>query len=319
MWLYVLLSSVVLYLLYRWSRERQEVSNLTSKYVLITGCDTGFGNILARQLDKHGMRVLATCLTQEAAEQLKKVSSERLKTFQLDVTKTETIKAATEWVKQQVGDNGLWGLVNNAGIAIPTALTDWLTINDFHKVINVNLIGLIEVTLSMLGMVKKARGRVVNISSIMGRISFIGGGYTVSKYGVEAFSDNLRRDLRCFGVKVSIIEPGFFKTAIIDVQRVENSLRANWSRVPAETRESYGEAYIDTFWKYQKDLIQSTVSTDVSKVPNCIEHALIAVYPRTRYSPGWDAKFLWIPLSYLPTVISDFLLTYRTPKPAQSI
>lgn len=87
---------------------------------------------------------------------------------------------------------GLWALVNNAGIGLPSGPNEWLTKEDFVKVINVNLVGLIEVTLHMLPMVKKARGRVVNMSSSGGRVALIGGGYCVSKFGVEAFSDSIR-------------------------------------------------------------------------------------------------------------------------------
>ncbi|KFO69201.1 Retinol dehydrogenase 16, partial [Cuculus canorus] len=84
---------------------------------------------------------------------------------------------------------GLWGLVNNAGIAIPIAPNEWLTKDDFAKVLDVNLLGLIEVTLSLLPLLRRARGRVVNVASVAGRISFLGGGYCISKFGVEAFSD----------------------------------------------------------------------------------------------------------------------------------
>lgn len=87
---------------------------------------------------------------------------------------------------------GLWALVNNAGVGLPSGPNEWLTKEDFVKVINVNLVGLIEVTLNMLPMVKKARGRVVNMSSSGGRVAIIGGGYCVSKFGVEAFSDSIR-------------------------------------------------------------------------------------------------------------------------------
>ncbi|KFQ13241.1 Retinol dehydrogenase 16, partial [Leptosomus discolor] len=83
---------------------------------------------------------------------------------------------------------GLWGLVNNAGIALPTAPNEWLTKDDFVKVLDVNLIGLIEVTLSLLPLVRQARG----LASVMGRVSFFGRGYCVSEFGVEAFSDSLR-------------------------------------------------------------------------------------------------------------------------------
>jgi NAD(P)-dependent dehydrogenase (short-subunit alcohol dehydrogenase family) len=88
---------------------------------------------------------------------------------------------------------GLWGLVNNAGISVPSGPNEWMKKQDFASVLDVNLLGLIEVTLSMLPLVRKARGRVVNVSSILGRVSLGGsGGYCISKYGIEAFSDSLR-------------------------------------------------------------------------------------------------------------------------------
>ena len=87
---------------------------------------------------------------------------------------------------------GVWGLVNKADISMPTAPSEWLTEQNFMKILDVNLLGVIEVTLSLLPLVRKARGRVVNVSSVMGRVSLFGGGYCMSKYGVEAFSDSLR-------------------------------------------------------------------------------------------------------------------------------
>ena len=105
MWFY-LVTLVGLYHLLRWYRERQVVSHLQDKYVFITGCDSGFGNLLARQLDRRGMRVLAACLTEKGAEQLRNKTSDRLETVILDVTKTESIVAATQWVKERVGNRG---------------------------------------------------------------------------------------------------------------------------------------------------------------------------------------------------------------------
>nr|XP_028577272.1 retinol dehydrogenase 16-like [Podarcis muralis] len=191
MWLY-LAALLGLYFLHQWYQERQTVENLTEKYVLITGCSSGFGNHLARHLDARGLWVLATCTTQKGAEQLDKVTSEHLKTTVLDVTSKESVAAATEWVKDQVGNKGLWGLVNNAGIGVPSGPNEWLTKDDFAKVINVNLLGLIDVTLHMLPLVRRARGRVVNVCSVNGRLACFGGGYCPSKFGVEAFSDTLR-------------------------------------------------------------------------------------------------------------------------------
>ena len=105
MWLYLAVLLGLYYFL-RWYRERQVVSHLRDKFVFITGCDSGFGNQLARQLDLKGLRVLAACLTEQGAEQLRNQTSDRLQTVILDVTKTESVAAATEWVKERVGDRG---------------------------------------------------------------------------------------------------------------------------------------------------------------------------------------------------------------------
>ncbi|KAM9114864.1 retinol dehydrogenase 7-like [Pangshura tecta] len=317
MWLY-LAALLGLYFLRRWYRERQTVENLREKYVLITGCDSGFGNLLAKQLDARGLRVLAACLTQQGAEQLRKAASERLQTVILDVTRTDSIAAASAWVKERVGHKGLWGLVNNAGIAVPMAPNEWLTKDDFVRVLDVNLIGLIEVTLSVLPLVKRARGRVVNVASTMGRLAMVGGGYCLAKYGVEAFSDSLRRELLPFGVKVCIIEPGAFRTPILNTQLMQDMVKEVWGRVPAEIQESYGQRYFDTYYEQFLQLI-AMANPNLYLVTDCMEHALTSHHPRTRYSGGWDAKLYFLPVSYLPTWCQDFLLTFRQPKPAHGI
>ncbi|XP_045869935.1 short-chain dehydrogenase/reductase family 9C member 7 isoform X4 [Meles meles] len=229
--------------MYRWFKNCNLVRNLSDKYVFITGCDSGFGNLLARQLVDRGMRVLAACFTEEGAQKLRQDTSYRLQTILLDVTKTESIQAATQWVRDQVGEQGLWALVNNAGVGLPSGPNEWLLKEDFVKVINVNLVGLIEVTLHMLPLVKKARGRIVNMSSSGGRVAVIGGGYCVSKFGVEAFSDSIRRELHYFGVKVSIIEPGNYRTSILGKEGLVSRMQRLWERLPQETRDSYGEEY----------------------------------------------------------------------------
>ena len=105
MWLFMAVLMGLYYLLH-WYQEKQMVSHLRDKFVFITGCDSGFGNQLARQLDLRGLRVLAACLTEQGAEQLRKQTSDRLQTVILDITKTESVAVATEWVKERVGDRG---------------------------------------------------------------------------------------------------------------------------------------------------------------------------------------------------------------------
>ncbi|KAJ1160109.1 hypothetical protein NDU88_000611 [Pleurodeles waltl] len=306
MWLY-LAGLLGLYWFFRWYREQQVVPNLMDKYVLITGCDTGFGNQLARQLDKRGMRVLAACLTRKGAEQLQEATSQRLRTILLDVTNSKSVTAMAQWVKEQVGDRGLWGLVNNAGISIPTAPNEWLNKADFQRMLDVNLLGLIDVTLNLTSLVRKARGRIVNVSSVMGRLSILGGGYCISKYGVEAFSDSLRRELSPFGVKVTMIEPGFFKTQVTDSRAVRECVNRAWEKASSEVKQSYGQQYFDQLCK-TSDGILLRCNPNLSLVTDCMEHGLTAVHPRTRYSAGWDAKLLFLPLSYLPTSVADPLM-----------
>uniref|UniRef100_A0A8C6HJ33 RDH16 family member 2 n=1 Tax=Mus spicilegus TaxID=10103 RepID=A0A8C6HJ33_MUSSI len=317
MWLY-LVALVGLWTLLRFLRERQVVSHLQDKYVFITGCDSGFGNLLARQLDRRGMRVLAACLTEKGAEELRNKTSDRLETVILDVTKTESIVAATQWVKERVGNRGLWGLVNNAGISTPSGPNEWMKKQDFASVLDVNLLGMIEVTLSMLPLVRKARGRVVNVSSVMGRVSFFGGGYCISKYGVEAFSDSLRRELSYFGVKVAIIEPGFFLTGVTSSARLCSNIQMLWDQTSSEIREIYGEKYLASYLKSLNEL-DKRCNKDLSVVTDCMEHALTACHPRTRYSAGWDAKLFFIPLSYLPTFLVDAVFYWTSMKPEKAL
>uniref|UniRef100_A0A672YG19 Retinol dehydrogenase 1 n=1 Tax=Sphaeramia orbicularis TaxID=375764 RepID=A0A672YG19_9TELE len=291
-------------------RDSLKVSSFPHRHVLITGCDSGFGNLLARQLDGRGFRVIAACLTEEGASALSSLASPRLKTLQLDVTDSASIRRAVEAVRAEVGERGLWGLVNNAGRSIPIGPTEWMQLEDFRKVLDVNLIGVIEVTLAFLPLLKKARGRVVNVASILGRLALTGGGYCLSKYGVEAFSDSLRREMQHFGINVSIIEPGFFKTAVTRPDLIEADLRRLWTRLPQDELN-----VLHARLKPLSFCLTLLFLPDISKVTWCMSHALTARFPRTRYGAGWDAKFLWIPLSYLPSFVSDFITNLLLPAP----
>ncbi|NXF93452.1 RDH16 dehydrogenase, partial [Eubucco bourcierii] len=315
MWLWLLAALAALYLLRRWHRERQTVPRLSDKFVLITGCDSGFGNLLARQLDARGRPVLAACLSEAGAERLRAAPSSRLQTVLLDVTSSQSIAAAAAWVRERVGSQGLWGLVNNAGVGVPSAPNEWLTREDFAKVLDVNLLGLIEVTLSLLPLLRQAQGRVVNVASVMGRVSFFGGGYCISKYGVEAFSDSLRLEMRRFGVRVSIIEPGYFRTAITSSESLERHFRRLWERLPQETKTLYGDSYLEDVLVSMRRM-QKKCSSELSVVTDCMEHALTSCHPRARYLVGWDAKLIYIPLSYLPSAFTDLFFSWLYPKPA---
>ncbi|XP_061579535.1 dehydrogenase/reductase SDR family member 9 [Cololabis saira] len=309
-----LLVLVAVWFVYRWFKETKRVSNKQDKYVYITGCDSGFGNNLAKHLDKLGFCVIAGCYTEKGEVELKKISSERLTTFSLDVTKSESVSKVAASIKALVKEKGLWAVVNNAGVATPSGPTDWLTIEDYKSMLAVNLNGVIDVTLSVLPLIKKAKGRVVNVASVFGRISPFGGPYCVSKYAVESFNDSLRINMAPFGVKVMCIEPGFFKTSVTDTDILKKNLRMLWDRLPQDVKDDYGPDYMQISLKELDNRFQQLTDSDLMKVVSCMEHAVAAVHPRYRYSPGWDAKFVWLPLSYMPTCISDGLFLKNAPK-----
>ncbi|XP_041057701.1 dehydrogenase/reductase SDR family member 9-like isoform X4 [Carcharodon carcharias] len=276
-----ILGFLLIWFLCWWMRDKLRVGKVSDKYVFITGCDTGFGNLAAKILDVGGFRVLAGCLTEEGAQNLRKETSSRLKTIPLDITKSDSIENAADLIKMEVGKRGLWGLINNAGIAGILCPTDWLQIEHFRRPIEVNLLGPIEMTLKLLPLIKKARGRIVNVSSVLGRLSLTGGGYFPSKFGMEAFNDSL------------------------SLQHHEK--QDIWSHLPPDVKKQYGEDYLIQYTRQEK-LVKKLSSTDLSQVVWCMEHALTAKYPRTRYSAGFDAKLLWIPMTYLPTFATDYLL-----------
>ncbi|XP_078666284.1 retinol dehydrogenase 16-like isoform X4 [Branchiostoma floridae x Branchiostoma belcheri] len=306
----------VTYLVVTWWLERGRLSQLTDKTVLITGCDTGFGNLLARRLDQLGLRVFAGCLTEAGVAELRQACSERLQPIQMDVTKTDSVQDAFRLVEQAVGSKGLWGLVNNAGIlGIMGGTMEWATLEDYQAVLNVNLLGMIDVTKTFLPLIKKSRGRIVNVASGVGRLAMPQGApYTVSKYGVEAFSDCLRRAMRCFGIKVHIIEPGFFRTPINNQENLLRRLDQTWQRQSPETKTEYGEEFLQA----AKDGIVASerFMEDPVLVVDAMEHALCATHPRSRYVVGWDVRFMFMPISWLPTDLGDLALRLVEPETA---
>ncbi|KAL9980787.1 hypothetical protein ACROYT_G009425 [Oculina patagonica] len=282
----------------------RKVQNLHTKYVFITGCDSGFGRETAIRLDKMGVNVLAACLTKQGEEDLKSMTSNKLKTFQMDVTDSQQIKDVFEQVKNVLpAGQGMWGLVNNAGIAIVGPI-EWVPLNQVKRTADVNLWGMIDVTKTFLPLIKKSRGRVVNLSSAAGLVSPVQKtAYSISKYGVEAFSDALRREMSPWGVLVSIIEPGRFKTNVSD--SIIESVKRLWDDLSPEMKKDYGEKY---FHKYLDILIKrrSIASPDTYKVVDAIVDGVTSQRPQTRYVVGTDAKVAPF-MVYLPTFIADLL------------
>nr|KAG5705198.1 hypothetical protein BaRGS_011224 [Batillaria attramentaria] len=303
---------VVLTLTYQlvcWALSRLRVGDYSKKHVLITGCDTGFGNLLAKRLDGLGFNVFAGCLTSAGAEKLQMTCSQRVTTLLLDVTNEKSIVAARDFVDRKLPTGaGLWGVVNNAGISGPPLPIEWLTRDDYVKYLNVNLFGMADVTRVFLPLVRKERGRVVNMSSAAGRLAVSPAPYCVSKFGVEAFSDCLRREVYRQGVKVCMVEPGMFKTEIINVDRLIQEYKQHHDAVSPDIRDAYPQRTVENFTK-NFARFTSTMSDKLYVVVDAYELALTSRFPPTRQIVGNDARFFYRFLWNLPAPLCDWVLS----------
>ena len=175
--------------------------------VLVTGASTGIGEATVLHLRELGFDPIAAVRKDEDAERLE---GRGLRTTRIDVTDADQIAAA----RDALGDEPLAGLVNNAGIAVAAPL-EFLPIDRLRQQLEINLIGQAAVTQAFLPALRRARGRIINVSSIGGRVGLpLVGAYNASKFGLEGLSDSLRRELRPLGVDVILIEPGGVKTPI---------------------------------------------------------------------------------------------------------
>src|SRR4051794_11499956 len=180
--------------------------------VLIPGCSTGIGRATAERLARNGLNVYATARRVESIEDLQAAGC---KTLALDVTDEGSMQAAVSAVEG--ADGAILALVNNAGYSQSGAV-ETIAMDDLRRQFETNVFGLVRMCQLVLpGMRREGRGRIVNISSMGGRLVFPGGGaYHGTKFAVEAISDALRFEVRGFGVHVSIIEPGLIRTSFGD-------------------------------------------------------------------------------------------------------
>ncbi|XP_061176159.1 D-beta-hydroxybutyrate dehydrogenase, mitochondrial-like [Saccostrea echinata] len=290
--------------------------------VLITGCDTGFGHDLAKRLDKMGFHVFAGCLVEDGPgpEELAKLCSKRLHVVQLDITKDDQIRAAKSYVESvhELTGCGLWAVVNNAGIDFYGDI-EFCTIDMYRRVAEVNLFGMINVTKAFLPMIRKSKGRIVNNTSVKGLVSLPRiSVYGITKFGCENFSDCLRLEMRKFGVKVSIVEPGNFGgvTGIrigSNFERLKRDKEEMWSNADAEVRQVYGRKYLESQFSGQVEALDSSFpSTD--PVIDAFVDALTLENPKSRYLVDGGSglidfcNYLARLKNYIPTVWMDFIV-----------
>jgi NAD(P)-dependent dehydrogenase (short-subunit alcohol dehydrogenase family) len=220
----------------------------------------------------------------------------------LDVTEPESVAAATARIAAQVADNGLYGLVNNAGVAY-TGPLEFVAVDDLRQQFEVNVLGQVAVTQACLPLLRQARGRIIMISSVSGLLALpLMGPYTASKFALEALSDALRVELRPWGIPVVLVEPAGIVTPIWEksLAIADTRLRA-W---PRQVEERYGKV-IQVVRRHAEGASQN--SLPVVRVSQVVVQALTARKPKVRYVIGTSAGLLFL-LRQAPTALRDWVI-----------
>jgi NAD(P)-dependent dehydrogenase (short-subunit alcohol dehydrogenase family) len=276
------------------------------RFIFVTGASSGIGKASVLSLLDAGFQVFAAVRGDPAAsalvQEVPPASAARLHMIQCDVTEAAQIEAARSRVAAAVGDRGLWGLLNNAGITVNGPL-ECLPIADLRRQLEVNVIGQAAVTQALLPQLRQAQGRIVIVGSMAGFFAAPAlGPYSMSKHALEAFSDALRRELRPWGIQVCLLEPGAIATGIWQkgIAAFDTVRRAP----PPGLLENYG-GLMQAVHKAATESARRAAPTTL--VTRAVVHALSAARPRTRYRIGNDATLRkWI--SRLPDRWVDALV-----------
>ena len=279
-------------------------SGWTSRAVLVTGCSSGIGWATAERLARGGWTVYATARDVEAIAPLEALGCRLLP---LDVTEEDSMRAAVEEVERMEGAVGV--LVNNAGYSQSGAVEE-VPMEKVRRQFETNVFGLVRLCqLALPGMRRQGFGRIVNLSSMGGRLTFPGGGfYHASKYAVEALSDALRFEVRGFGVEVVVVEPGlistgFARTAVGSMGQGDGPYASFDAGVARTTRENYERGPL------------AALGGGPEAVAETIERAISAGRPRARYTVTPSARVLISARRLLPDRAWDGLLGLFYPRP----
>jgi NAD(P)-dependent dehydrogenase (short-subunit alcohol dehydrogenase family) len=284
-----------------------------TRFVLITGASTGIGAACAIGCAEQGMTVFAGVRNLKAGAALQAKGGAPIIPLELDVTDSELIKQAADLIERRVGEAGLFGLVNNAGIAVGSPL-EFIPLAQLRRQLEVNVVGQIAVTQAVLPLLRRACGRIVNMGSIAGRGTIpMTGPYSASKHALEALTDALRLELYPWGIEVSIVEPGAIATPIWDTS-LKISMEIE-SEIPAEGKHLY-QAVAKSVREVMSQAAARAIPPDA--VVEAVLHALTSKRPKTRYLVGRDAKLRAIMLKWLPDRLQDWLLKKVLQLPSRS-
>jgi NAD(P)-dependent dehydrogenase (short-subunit alcohol dehydrogenase family) len=271
--------------------------------ILVTGASSGIGEACALSLDKAGHVVFGGVRSEQAVERLCSKSSERMRPIILDITVPEQVARAVVEIERAVGADGLDGLVNNAGIAIGGPV-EFVEPDEWRRQFEVNVIGQVAVTQAMLPLIRRAKGRIVFVGSIAGRVATpLGGPYGASKHALAGVVEALRSEIHRWGIKISIVEPPAVNTPIW-----EKGVSEATSLIPE--LPPLAEFYYGDQLRRLQEQVRSIgkAAPPPDKTVEAIAHALFARRPKLRYLPGTDAQLIGFLLRVLPDrVVAELL------------
>jgi short-subunit dehydrogenase len=274
--------------------------------VLVTGCSSGIGRATAERLARGGHAVYATARRPESIEDLARSGC---KLLALDVCDDETMVTAVKAVESAEGTVGV--LVNNAGYG-QDGPVEAVPIEAVRRQLETNVVGPLRLMQLVLpGMRRAGRGRIVNVSSMGGRITIPGGGvYHASKYALEALSDALRFEVRGFGVDVVLVEPGLIRTRFGET--VMGGLPGSEEGSPYAT---FNEALTKQIASAYSGILGKLVAAGPDSVAKAIEKAIAADRPRARYVVTPTARLMIELHRLLPARAFDLIMRTQFPTP----
>ncbi|RKZ00448.1 MAG: short-chain dehydrogenase/reductase [Ignavibacteriae bacterium] len=273
-----------------------------NKAILISGSSTGIGKACAFHLDKLGFKVYAGIRKQADVDILKEKASDKLSPMILDVTDTESIENAVTIIERG-NDGELFGLINNAGIGL-SGVVEVTPVDEIRKLMEVNVIGLLALTKAMIPLLRKGKGRIINIGSPSGLIALPGVSvYAASKFAVRAITDSLRVEVKSFGVKVILVSPGPTDSEIWKkVKAYKKDLRKN-------VKPEIAEHYI-SFAKFGDKMEKELKTMPANVVAKTVTKALMSAKPNLFYNVGSDAKGAAF-FAKLPKRLTDWMILKR--------
>ncbi|HET8667737.1 MAG TPA: SDR family oxidoreductase [Terriglobales bacterium] len=279
------------------------MEKIETRGVVITGASSGIGRASASRLIHAGWRIFATVRKSRDGEKLQSEFGVNLTPVIMDVTDRVSVLAAAGKLSSELAGHGLDGLVNVAGIGMVRPI-EYATPSDLQEIFDINVFGQIAVTQALLPLLRKARGRIVNITSVGVHIPIpFGALLNASKAAFGMFSDTLRLELRPFGIRVCTVEPGAIRTPA--VEKTLGNIEGVISSLPADGAASYGDMMRHFVARgYPREMNGSP--PDV--VARAVHDALTSRRPKTRYVVGKHARILSTLPRLLPDPILDALL-----------